>query len=121
MKRTTGVTVGLVLAGILGLTDLVGLFIDGGEGPPVEVLAVATVLGGLTLGGVVLGWRGSRAGIAVVVVTRLLAALLAVPAFFADDLPAPLVAFAAIGICVTLAAVVLVAPALRPSRGPAVA
>jgi hypothetical protein len=121
MQRTTGVTVGLILSAILGLTDAVGLLTDGGDGPPVEVLAVATGLGALTLFGVVLGWRGGRAGIAIVIVTRLLAALLAVPAFFVDGVPAPLVAFAAVGIAATLAAVVLVAPALRTRREPAVA
>ncbi|MDG4823243.1 hypothetical protein O7635_15410 [Asanoa sp. WMMD1127] len=113
MRRTTGITVGLVLAGLLGATDAVGLLTDTGDGPPFVIVAAGTVLGLLTLAGVWFGWRGSRAGIVTVVVTRLLSALTAVPAFFVDDVPGPLVGFAAVGVVVTLIAVALVAPALR--------
>jgi hypothetical protein len=113
MKRTTGVTVGLVLAGLLGLGDAIGIVTGGGEGPPFPVLVAGAVFGAITIIGVVLGWRGSRAGIVAVIVTRLLSALSAVPAFFVDDVPAGAVGVAAFGIGVTLLAVALLAPALR--------
>jgi hypothetical protein len=120
MKRTTGVTVGLILAGLLGISDIIGFVGAGSEGPPVPILIADTVLGVITVVGVVLGWRGRRGGIVAVIVTRLLSALSAVPAFFVDGVPAPLVAVAALGIAVTLLAVGLLAPALR-SRVPAIA
>jgi hypothetical protein len=113
MKRSTGVTVGLVLAGLLGLGDAIGIVTGGGEGPPFPVLVAGAVFGVITIIGVVLGWRGSRAGIVAVIVTRLLSALSAVPAFFVDDVPAGAVGVAAFGISVTLLAVALLAPALR--------
>jgi hypothetical protein len=119
MKRTTGVTVGLVLAGLLGVSDIIGFAGAPSDGPPVAVLIADTVLGIITVVGVVLGWRGRRGGIIAVIVTRLLSALSAVPAFFAG-VPAPLVAMAAVGIAVTLIAVALLTPALR-TRAPAVA
>ena len=113
MRRTTGITVGLVLAGLLGLVDTVSILTDTGDGPPFAIVVAGTVLGLLTLVGVWFGWRGSRAGIVTVVVTRLLSALSAVPAFFVDDVPGALVGLAAVGVAVTLVAVALVAPALR--------
>ena len=88
MKRTTVTTAGLVLAGLLGLGDVIGIVTGGVDGPPFPVLIAGAVLGVITLVGVVLGWRGSRAGIVTVIVTRLLSALTAVPAFFVDDVPA---------------------------------
>jgi hypothetical protein len=113
MKRTTATTVGLVLGGLLGLSDAIGIVTSGGDGPPFPVAVAGSVLGVVTLVGVVLGWRGRRGGIVTVIVTRLLSALTAVPAFFVDDVPAPLVAVAAFGVGVTLLAVGLLAPALR--------
>jgi len=113
MRRTTGTTVGLVLAGLLGLGDAIGIVTGGGEGPPFPVLVAGAVFGVITLIGVALGWRGSRTGIVAVIVTRLLSALTAVPAFFVDDVPAGAVGVAGFGIGVTLLAVALLAPALR--------
>ncbi|HEV7710643.1 MAG TPA: hypothetical protein VGP16_20800 [Asanoa sp.] len=115
MKRTALTTTGLVLAGLLGLGDAVSVVGGGVDGPPLAVVIAGALLGVITLVGVVLAWRGSRTGIVTVVVTRLLSALLAVPAFFVDDVPAPAVGLAAVGVVVTLVAVALLAPALRPA------
>ncbi|GIF51475.1 hypothetical protein DFJ67_7368 [Asanoa ferruginea] len=114
MKRTAMTTTGLVLAGLLGLGDVISI-VGGVDGPPLAVLIAGSLLGVITLVGVVLGWRGSRAGIVTVVVTRLLSALTAVPAFFVDDVPDGAVGFAAVGVAVTLITVALLAPALRPT------
>ncbi len=120
MNRSRTTTVGLALAALLGLGEIVSLPFGDGEHPPLVVAVAGAVLGLVTLAGVVTGWRGSRAGIVAVIVTRLLSALTAVPAFLVDGVPAPALAAAAVGIAVTLASVALVAPALR-SRVPAVA
>jgi hypothetical protein len=121
MKRTTGVTIGLVLAGILGLSDALGPLTGGGDGPPFAVLLADSILGVVTVVGVVLGWRGKRPGIIAVIVTRILAALSALPAFFVSGVPGPAVAVAAVGIAATLLAVVLAVPALRSPGETAVA
>ena len=71
MRRTTGVTVGLILSAILGLSDAVGMLTDGGEGhrsrcsssPPARRAHPVRRRPGLA---------GGRAGIATVIVTRLL-------------------------------------------------
>ncbi len=120
MNRSRSTTVGLVLAGLLGLGDIATLPFGDGEHPPLVVAVAGAVLGLVTLAGVVAGWRGSRGGIVAVIVTRLLSALTAVPAFFVEGVPAPAVGAAAFGVAVTLLSVALVAPALR-SRVPAVA
>lgn len=113
MKRSRLLVTGLVLGGLLGLLDVVTLPFGDGEHPPFAVAVAGAVLGLVTLAGVVLAWRGSRAGAVAVVVSRLLSGLTAVPAFFADGVPAAAMAAAAGGIVLTLACVVLVAPALR--------
>lgn len=113
MKRSVIVTVGLVLAGLLGLADIVTLPFGDGEHPPLAVAIAGAVLGVITLAGVVLAWRGSRGGVVAVVISRLLSALSAVPAFFADGVPGEIKVFAAVGILVTLLVVALVATGLR--------
>ncbi len=74
---------GLILAGLLALSDLVSFAL----GPqPAGVVIASTVLGVLTLVALVPAWRtGRRAAVAAVAVTRIVSALLAVPAFFVSD------------------------------------
>ncbi|MEV6925675.1 hypothetical protein AB0M46_14405 [Dactylosporangium sp. NPDC051485] len=113
MKRSISLTAGLVLAGLLGLLDVVSLPF-GTDGPPMAVLVIDAVLGLGTIVGVVLAWPNrSRAGAVTVIVTLLLSALSAVPAFFVAGAPAPAKVGAAVGIVLTLLCVALVAPALR--------
>ncbi|GAA2582483.1 hypothetical protein GCM10010399_10350 [Dactylosporangium fulvum] len=113
MKRSVPLTVGLVIAGLLGLADIVSLPL-GTDGPPVAVFVIGAVLGLGTLAGVVLAWPNrSRAGAVTVIVTRLLSALTAVPAFFVATAPSAARVAALVGIVVTLLCVALVAPALR--------
>ncbi|MGI5486067.1 hypothetical protein [Microtetraspora malaysiensis] len=113
MNRSRTLVAGLILSGLLGLVDVVTMPFGDGEHPPFAVAVVGAVLGLLTLAGVVLAWRGGRAGAALVIVTRLLSGLSAVPAFFADGVPGPVRGLAALGVVLTLAGVALVAPALR--------
>lgn len=109
---------GLVLAALLGLADVLSLAgpqpDPGQPGPPTAVLVAGTVFGVITLAGVGYAWRtGNRVGSRVVAGARILSALLAVPAFFVEGVPAGLVALAASGIVVTILCVWLV---LSPPR-----
>lgn len=120
MRRTIALTVGLVVAALLGLADLASLA-GPVDGPPLAVKIIGTVLGLGTLVGVVLAWPNrSRVGAVMIVVTRLLSVLTAVPAFFVDGTATEAKGAAAIGIVVTVVCVALVAPALRTRPQPAV-
>jgi hypothetical protein len=112
--------IGLVLATVLGLGDIVGLFAipspaAGEEGPPVAVLIAAGILGVITLIAVVWTWRGGdRVAARIVAGTRILSAVTSLPVFFVGDVPAGLMAVASVGIVLTLIAVWLVLS--RPSN-----
>jgi Flp pilus assembly protein TadB len=90
-----------------------GLLLTDGRTPPVEVAAIATALGVVSLLLIVSAWRGSRVGLGVLVGLRLLSAASAVPAFVVGGVPAPVQAFAAVAIALTLLGCALVSPALR--------
>jgi hypothetical protein len=78
--------IGLVIAALLAVSDLFS-FAFGAL--PVEVVVTATALGVITLVALVPAWRtGGRAAVLVVAISRIVSALLAVPAFIADDVPA---------------------------------
>ena len=113
MNRSKGFVTGLVLAVLLGLGDLTTPLTSDGEHPPMSVGIACAVLGLITLVGVVLAWRGSRGGITAIVVTRVLSALTAVPAFLADGVPAAIMAVAAVGIALNALSIFLVAARLR--------
>jgi hypothetical protein len=106
--------VGLVLAALLGLADIAGVFATpepaaGEQGPPAAVLVAAGVLGLVTIAAVVWTWRtGNRVGSRVIAAARILSAVTALPAFFVEDVPAGLVAAAAAGVVVTVVTVWLV-------------
>lgn len=107
------VRVGLVIAAILGLADVAALATGDGEFPPVWVAVVAVILGLITLVGVFLGWRGSRNGIGVVILSRALSALSALPAFFIEDVPGGAQVVALVFILVTAVVIALLLPAWR--------
>ena len=112
MKRSLSLTIGLVLAGLLGLADLALGWLGG---PPLPVILIGGVLGAATLVGVILAWRtGSRPAIVTIIVTRLLSALTAVPAFIVDGVPGPAKLVAAVAIAVTVLATALLATSWRP-------
>ena len=107
--------IGLGLAAVLGLADVaslgtLGQQMDPGEqGPPAGVTIFSAVLGVITLVCVVIAWRsGSRPALRGVAGTRILSMILGLPAFFADGVPAGLVAFSAVGVVLTLACLALV-------------
>jgi hypothetical protein len=117
MPLTVRNKIGLVLAGLLGIGDVLSILSptpDGDEGPPLAVLVLSCVLGVVTLAAMVPAWRtGSRTALRVVAGTRILSALTSIPAFFVD-IPAGLRAVAAVAFAATVVCVVLVlAPANR--------
>jgi hypothetical protein len=113
MTLPTPARAGLVLAGVLGLGDMT-LIAGGDGGPPLAVRLVSLALGIATVVAVLVAWRtGAAAALWTVVATRIVSALTALPAFFADDVPTGFVAVAAVGVLLTLVAIVLLRPALR--------
>jgi hypothetical protein len=106
--------VGLVLAALLGLADLVGMLAtpepaSGEQGPPAAVLVAGGVLGIVTIAAAVWTWRtGNRVGSRVVAAARVLSAVSALPAFFVEDVPPGLVAMASAGVVLTVVTVWLV-------------
>jgi hypothetical protein len=106
--------IGLALAGLLGLLDLLPML--GGPapdpnqpGPPFVVLVAGAVLAVITLVAVVYTWRtGHRAGARIVAGSRIISAATALPAFFVPGVPAGLVAIVAAAVVVTAVTVALV-------------
>jgi hypothetical protein len=113
---TTRTRVGLVLAALLGVTDVVSAFFptpDGEVGPPLPIVVLGGVLGLATLAAVVVAWRAGRRGaLRIVAGTRVLSAITALPAFFVD-IPAGLKLAVAAAVVLTVVCVVLV---LSPAR-----
>jgi len=105
---------GLVLAAVLGLLDVVGMFATpdpapGEQGPPTAVLVGAGVLGIVAVAAAIWTWRtGNRIGSRVIAATRIVSAVSALPAFFVEGVPAGLVALAAAGVVLTVVTVWLV-------------
>jgi hypothetical protein len=108
---TTRNRVGLGLAALLALTDIVSVAFptpEGETGPPVAVLVVGLVLGLATVAALVPAWRtGSRPALRAVAGTRIVSGILALPAFFVDP-PVPLLVLAAVVFALTVGCVVLV-------------
>ena len=111
MPLTTRNKIGLVLAGLLALGDVGSLAFptpDGEEGPPIVVLILGFVVGLATLAAIVPAWRtGSRPALRVVAGTRILSAVLGLPAFFVD-VPAAIQVASAVAFALTVVCVVLV-------------
>jgi hypothetical protein len=116
MKRTVIQTIGLVLSALLALLDIAGIFTVGTEqAPPLPLTLVAAAVGVITLVAVVPAWRGARGGLVAVVITRVIAALLNVPAYFTDGVTSAILMAATAFMLVGLLAAAFLLPALlRP-------
>jgi hypothetical protein len=100
----------------LGLIDVaLTAVIGSSDGPPLIVSLGVAALGLITLLALVPARRGSRGALTAIVVTRVISAVLAVPAFFLNA-PAWVMAVEGFVIVATIAALVLVH---RQSRQPA--
>ena len=110
--------VGFGLALLLGVTDLPAAMNptpEGDAGPPMAVLVLSTLCGVVTIAAIAYGWkRHSWPAIRAAAGSRILSALLAMPAFFVEDLPGFVRVLAAVFVLLTVATVVLMlAPARR--------
>jgi hypothetical protein len=96
MSQSRPYTAGLCICALLAVADLIGLIgLNAADAPPVPVTVMSAVLGLMTLVVLRPAWRGEARGLTTVLITRVLSALLGVPAFFVDSAPAwagPLVA-----------------------------
>jgi hypothetical protein len=98
---------------LLGLIDIALLGVIGSSvAPPLGVSLVIAALGLITLVGLVLARSGSRPGLMTAVTSRVISALLAFAAFFADA-PAWIMAIEAFVIVATVTGLVLLR---RPPR-----
>jgi uncharacterized membrane protein YhfC len=80
---------------------------------PVPVAVIGGVLGAVTLAAAVPAWRGSRPGTITVVASRVLSALLGVPAYFVGGTPAWAKIEVTVAIVLTVVATWLVLAARR--------
>ena len=114
MNRSKAFTTGLVIAGLLALGDIATPVLSDGEHPPIAIGLVCAALGLVTAAALPAAWRRqSRGALTAIIVTRLLSAVTALPAFVADGVPAAARIAAATGILITAVVVALIAPALR--------
>jgi hypothetical protein len=98
---------GLLVLGLLSLSDLTTIAFTDGTTPPWPVAISDAVLGAASLVLVVLAWRGRGGMIWPLVVLRALSALTALPAFFVGAGTALVVLAAAI-VVLTVAGIALV-------------
>jgi hypothetical protein len=116
---TTRTRVGLVIAALLGVADVISAFFptpEGVAGPPLPIVLLGGLLGVATLAAVVVAWRtGRRGALRIVAGTRVLSAISALPAFFVEVAPAVKL-IVAVAVVLTVVCVVLV---LAPARGAA--
>jgi hypothetical protein len=103
--------VGLWLLGFCSLLDIATPALTDGESPPWSVAIVGAALGAVSLVLVVRALRG--AGVRLLIGLRILAALSAVPAFVAGDVPVVAVAGAAAVVVLNVVGVLLVAGGAR--------
>jgi hypothetical protein len=103
--------VGLVLAGLLGLSDIASVGIptdDGSDGPPLAILVVGALLGVITLVCLVPAFRrASRGAIRVIAGARIISGISALPAFFVD-IPVGLKVGTAVVVVLTVAVVAMI-------------
>lgn len=113
---------GLAIAGFLSLINVASAFFptpEGEEGPPYAILVLGTILGLIGLIGlvaVVIAWRsGNQAAFRVAAGALIINAIASLPAFFVD-VPAGIKLMVAVGLIITVSAIVLM---FSSSRRPA--
>lgn len=114
MSHSRTFVAGLTLAVLLGLADLLAVTAIGSDvAPPAGIVALGGALGLITVVGAAAAWRGRRGGVATVIVSRLLSAVLGVPAFFTDGVPRVILVIVGVGIVLTVVATALLLPSSR--------
>ena len=105
--------IGLVVLGLLSVGDLATPFVTDGDTPPMWVALISLALGLASLACLPAAWRGRRPALLGLFGTRLLSAVLAIPAFFVDDVPGDVVALVGVTVALTVVGVVLVLAGTR--------
>lgn len=104
---------GLVLLALLALGDVALPFTTDGEHPPMWVAIVGLVLGVASLVCLPAAWRGRTPALFGLLGTRVVSALLSLPAFFVDDVPGEVLGIVVLTVALTVVGAVL---ALAGSR-----
>ncbi len=108
--------IGLVIAGLLGLSDIPAALMptpDGEVGPPFGILILGSICGVITVIAVVIGWvKANRGAIRVAAGARIISMLTALPAFFVD-VPWFIKVLVTVSVVLTVLSVVLM---LSPAR-----
>jgi len=101
---------GLALSAVLGVLSVVFIAVptpDGEEGPPVIVVLISALFGLVQIACAIVAWRsGNRLAVRVNAAVLIINALLSLPAFFVD-VDAWIKAAAALGVILTVVALVL--------------
>jgi hypothetical protein len=101
---------GMALFALLALSDLAGLAALGSsEGPPKAVTVIGGLLGAMTLAALPAAHRSEPKARGVVLASRVLSALLGVPAFFVADPPSWAAPLVAVSLALTVVGIALVA------------
>jgi len=88
---------------------------DGGDGPPMAILIVCSILGVVALASAIIAWRkGSRPASRLAAGSLIVITLTSLPAFFVD-VPAGIKVLVSVGVVLTIAIVVLLFS--PPKRG----
>jgi hypothetical protein len=107
---------GLAIAGFLSLINVASAFFptpEGEEGPPYAILVLGTILGVIGLVAVVIAWRsGNQAAFRVAAGALIINAIASLPAFFVD-VPAGIKLMVAVGLVITILAIVLMFSSAR--------
>jgi NhaP-type Na+/H+ or K+/H+ antiporter len=113
MSNQTLFRTGLSLAALLALADLASPV----EGPqPLPVVIASMALGVVTIVTLVPAWRrADRVAVLTVVATRIVSALLAIPAFFVGGVSGPVEGIAAAVLALMIVSVVLISTGRRPT------
>jgi hypothetical protein len=113
-STTTGTTtkqkVGLVICALYGLSNVPSAFVPPGtgteDGPPMAILVVSSILGVIGLVAAIMAWRGNRVSLRVAAGAIIVCTLTGLPALFVD-VPMGIKALVALGVVITVVAVVL--------------
>lgn len=104
---------GLVVLGVVSLTDLAAPLLTDGNTPPMFIALIGCALGAISLVLAAFAWRGRVAAAIGLVIVRVLSALTAVPAFLVAGVPLVPTVLAGTFITLTLVGCALVLGGLR--------
>ena len=109
MKISPWRKAGLVILGLLSLSDVATLPLTDGQHPPYPIAALVTVLGAVSVALVVRALRDPSRSLGLLIGLRVLSAVTALPAFFVRGVPAAAQAVAGAIVILTAVGVLLAA------------